>query len=133
MTEEVLRKGNRPEAVVHLERDSENRADITSKDRHVIIGVLPYVKITKQNRGCKFSKKVQIQAQRGWQAAQQEAEEKWWKRFCCLVVKFRSSGCRAAEIQVDFRKGTKFLGPKRSVHFSKGTLRDVKIRKRKDP
>ena len=44
-TGKVRVEGNLPEAVVHLERDSENRADITLKAtvriRHVIHGILP--------------------------------------------------------------------------------------------
>ena len=53
MTEEVLRKGNLLEAVVLLEREIKDRAEITFMEtvriRHVIIGILPYVKITKLN------------------------------------------------------------------------------------
>ena len=53
MIEKVLRSGKLSEAVVFLERDIKDRAETTSMEnvrlRHVIIGILPYVKITKHN------------------------------------------------------------------------------------
>ena len=67
-TGEVLRKGNVPVAVVLLESDVRDRVDITSKEtlriRHVIIGILPYVKATDLNRDAS-SAQSDIQAQRG--------------------------------------------------------------------
>ena len=53
MTEKVLRKGNLLEAAVLLERDIKDRPENTSTEavriRHMIIGILPYVKRTKLN------------------------------------------------------------------------------------
>ena len=56
--------------------------------------------------GMHIRRKVRIQAQRGWQSTQQEAEEKWWKRVCCRIEEFEAIGLRipgygAADIQVD--------------------------------
>ena len=54
MTEKDLRKEMLPEAVVLQDRNIKKRADFTLKEtariRRVIIGILPYVKITKLNR-----------------------------------------------------------------------------------
>ena len=53
-------RGNLPEAVVPLEREPEDRAEITEMEsvrlRHVVIGILPYVNITKHNRDANSAK-----------------------------------------------------------------------------
>ena len=58
MTEEDVREETHPEAAVHHEGNVRNRAEITSKEtvriRCVIVGILPYVKITRSNRDAKF-------------------------------------------------------------------------------
>ena len=62
MTENVLRKGNLPEAAVLLETDIKDRAEITSRKtvrtRHVVTGTLLYVKITDPNWDANSGKSV---------------------------------------------------------------------------
>ena len=47
-----MEKGNLPEDAVLLDRDSENRVDMSFKEtvqiRHVIVGIRPHVKIVNQ-------------------------------------------------------------------------------------
>ena len=61
MTGKALRHGNLPETTVFVETDTTKRADSTSKEtvhiRHVLLGILPYVKVTKRKSGCKFGEK----------------------------------------------------------------------------
>ena len=121
---EDFRKEQPSETAVFQEGQIKN-----GRIRLVIIGILPYVNITKQNRDG-IRRKVLIQV------AQRKAEKKWRKRICCLTEEFEKSGCVFQKIEPPksmsiSRKSTQFLGPKRSVHFSKGTVHDVKIRERK--
>ena len=64
VNEEVFRKGKPSEAVVLEDGKIRKRADISSKEtvriRHVIIGILPYVKKDKSESGCIFGEKVRI-------------------------------------------------------------------------
>ena len=68
MTEEYLRKGTFPDEVVHPETNVKNRARITSKDivriRGVIIGTLPYVKISSLNGDAHSAKEAYSSTQR---------------------------------------------------------------------
>ena len=54
--------GSLPDAVILLESDSENLADITLREtgrlRHVIVGILTHVKLTNLNRDANLAKGV---------------------------------------------------------------------------
>ena len=113
MTVEVLRQGNLSEAVVPLKRDSESRARITSKKIvricHVIVGILPYVKITYRNRHANSVKKCMFKHKEV--DSQPNKKPKKSKQLGCV------SGLRAAEIQVDFTEEFKILQtePQRAI------------------
>ena len=68
----------------------------------------------------------------------QEADENFWKRFCCLIEEFqairlRIPGYRAAEIQVDFSEGQKNLGTKALRGFLKRYITPCQNREKKGP
>ena len=97
-TQSDLRKEVLPEAAAHLERDFENRADITSKEtvllRHVIIGILPYVKNFKIDSGCKFGEKCELRHTEVDSQPRKEAEEKWLQKIYSLFEEFEANGLR---------------------------------------
>ena len=68
MTEENFRKESLSETVVFQEGNIKERADITSQEtvriRRVIIGILPYVKITYPNRDANSAKSAPTNSRR---------------------------------------------------------------------
>ena len=91
-------------------RCKKTRGDITLEEnvriRRVSIGILPYVKILN------------------WIGLQ----IRYLKIMVCVFQDVQPPKSNSI-----LRKATQFLGPKRSVHFSKGTSRHMTIRERKGP
>ena len=130
MTEEVLRKGNLPEAVVFLERDIKDRAEITSVKTvricHVIIDILPYVKITKVVRDANLAqsaysctKRLTVSPTRSRRKVVVMDLVPYWRirsNFGGVFQDFEPPKSKSIS-----RKVTQFLGPKGSVHVWKCT------------
>ena len=100
----------------------------------MIIGILPYVKITNLIRDANSAKSMYSGTLR---LTVSRAREKWWKRICCLLDEFqaiglRIPGCGAAKNQVDFTEEHKIFGTEAQRAFLKGTLRHVKISDRQE-
>ena len=124
-----------PDAVVLQEGDSKNRAAITFKEtaqiRHVIIGILPSVKITNLNRDANLAKSEDSCTLRltvSPAKSQRKVVEKGsvellknQKQMGCVIQDFRPPQSKSI-----LRKSTKSSGPKRSVLSQKGTLHHVK-------
>ena len=129
------------EAVVLQEGNIKERAEIASKEtvriRRVIIGILPSVKITNQKRDANSAKSANPGTERVTaspaRSPRRVVEKDLLPHEKFQAIRLRTSEYPAAEIQIDFTENPKFLGSRRNVHFSKGTLRHVKIRERKGP
>ena len=105
-------KGKSPRGPVLLEKDPEDYIDGNCTNPSCDNRRPPVCQKLQNWIGMQIRRKVHIQAQRGWQSAQQEAGERWWKKMCCLseeleAIKLRNLRKRAAEIQVDFTEGPK--------------------------
>ena len=77
-------------------------------------------------------------AQRGRQSAKQATEKIGGKGSVALLKNSRQFGCVLQDVGPPksnsiSRKGTKFLGPQRSVQLSRGASRRMKTRERKGP
>ena len=118
MIEKVLRTGNLREAAVLLERDIKARAEITSLEteriRHVILGILEYVKITNHNRdassmrgACSGTKRLIVSLTRSRKRIV-ESSVAFFEEF--EAIRPCNSGCRTAEVQVDFTEVHNILG-----------------------
>ena len=80
---EDLRKETLPEQTVYPERKVKERARITFNEieqiRRVIIGIHPYVKITKLDRDANSATSVYSDILRLRGSSVRKVEEKWWK------------------------------------------------------
>ena len=94
----------------------------------MIPGILPCVRNTKQNHSVKNA----LLCTEGFDSQPYNRPKKsGGKRFCCLVEELQD--VEPPKSTSILRKSTKSFGTKRCVHFSKGALRHMKIRERKDP
>ena len=130
MTEEALRKGSLPEAPVLLEGKLKKRADITFKEtvriRRVIVGILPSVQITSLNRDAKSTKSAYSSTLR-LTVSPAKSRSKVVEKDLLPPNQVAYSRKKSRRNPSRFYgRATKSLGPKRSVHVSKGTLRHVK-------
>ena len=95
MTEKVHREGNLREAAVLLERDIEDRAGITVMELFTKPSCNYWHSPVCQNytseSGCEVGEKCMFRHTEV--ESQQEAEEKWWKRICCLIEESKELGC----------------------------------------
>ena len=140
MTEEVLRMGNLPKTVVHLERVSENRADIalkvTARIRHVIIGKLPHVKITNLIRHANSAKSTFSTTMRFTISPARSRRRVVEKDLLTYLKNSKQLSCvfqrrEQPKSKSISRKVPICLGPKRSVPISKDTQRHVKCGKKR--
>ena len=129
MTEED-RKDKPSEGVVTQQGEVRKRADITESVQ--ILGIPPVCQHHKTESGCKFgdqcvfsqpNKKPKKCGGKGSVALLKNS-----KQLACVFQDVESPKSKSIS-----RKGTKFLGSKRSVHISKDTLHPVKLRERKGP
>ena len=136
-----VRKGSLSEAVVLLERHPEDRAEICSRETvrigHLIIGIFPYVKITKLNRDANSAKSASSCTEVDSQP-NKKPKKSGGLGSVALSKNSKQVGCVFQDIDRSkyksiLRKSTQFWGPKRSLQFSKGTLHPVKIWERKGP
>ena len=143
MTGRVLRKENLPEAVVPLERDVKDRADITLMEtvriRHAIIVILPYVRNSKSDRGCKSGEKCVFMHKEFYSQPHKKQEAMVEKVPLLLLKNSKQSGCvfqdvEPPEIQVNSTAGHDILGTsaQRAPH-RRYTIRPIKNRERKGP
>ena len=102
------------------ERDPSDRAKTTSVEiariRRVISGILPDVKITNLSRDANSAISICWDILR-LTGSPVKGRRKVAERLCCFIEESNSI----------LRKGTQFLGLKRSVQFSKGASRHMKV------
>ena len=96
----------------------------TVRIRHVIAGILPYVKITKVNRGCKFCEQCKIRRTEVDNQPSTKPKKSGGKGSVPFMMNSKQLGCvfqdmEAAEIQVDFTEEHKILGTKAQRAFLK--------------
>ena len=104
----------------------------------MISGTLQYVRITKTQSGSRFSEKCALMHREVVSQRNNRPTMNDGKGSVALLKNSKQSGCVSWCIERPksnpiLLRGTKSLGPKRSVQFSKGAPRHVKIRERKGP
>ena len=117
----------------------EDRAKTTSVEilriTHVIFGILPNVNITKHNRDANSMTSVYSGTKR-LTVSPTRSRRKVVVKVLLLCWRISEQlGCVFQDVERPIsksisRKGPTFLGPKRSLHLSKGTLRSVKFGKK---
>ena len=100
----------------------------------MIIGILPKVNITNLNRDANSAKRAYSGTLRLTVSRAKKQKKSGGKGSVATLKNSKQLGCvvqekEPAKSQSILQKSTKFLGSKRSVHFSKGTLHHVKIGK----
>ena len=132
-----LRKKRLSEVGVRLGRDLEDRAKTTLvgnvRTPRVTTGILPCVRSTKENRDADSVKCALSCSERLTISLTTDQKKSRGKGSVALLKNSRQVCCVSTDIEATksnsiLRKGTKSLLPKRSVQFSRGTLRHVKIR-----
>ena len=127
MTGNVLRKGILPEAVVPLEGDIKDRADQWNcTNPSCDYWHRPVCQNYKTQSGCKFGENVYASTE-----SFASQPNKWHapkKGSVALLKNSKQLGCVFQDVgrpksKPILRKVTQFLGPKSSVHHSKGTVR----------
>ena len=97
LTEEDLRKGTLQGKVVHPERKVKNSARITSKEivriRRVVIGILPYVKITNLNRDAHFGDKCMFRHAEADSQPSKKSKKSGVKGSVACLKKSKHVGC----------------------------------------
>ena len=120
---------------------AESKAKKSSKEsvriRRVIIGILPYVKITSLCRDAHSADQCLCRhTEADGQPISRKVEEKWWESISCLAEGVYTIGlcvprllCRERSLLRDSWK----IGSNHTVKFSNGTWHHIKIRERKGP
>ena len=104
----------------------------------MIVGILPYVEITKLDPGCKFGDKCMCSHKEVDGQPNKKAEKSGGKGSVAFDEEFEPTGLRipgngAAETQVDVTKGHTILGTEAQRALLKRYSRHVKIRERMGP
>ena len=107
-----------------------DRAKATSVEiariRHVIFGIFPTVNITKTQSNCNFGEKWVFMHTEVDSQPDKKPKKTGGKKSVAPLKNSTQLGCVFQDVQLPksnaiLRKGTKSLGPLRSVQFSKGT------------
>ena len=109
-----------------FQKRNQNTLMATVRIWRVIIGILPYVKITTSESGCEFDEKVHIQAQEVDSQPNKTPKKNGGEGSVALLKNSKQMGCVSQDAEPlksrsILRKSTKFLGSKRSVrlpHFT---------------
>ena len=117
----ISSKGKSPRVRSPFGKIFKDRGEITLKEtvriRHVIVGIFPFVRTTKQNRDANSAKSAPLCTERLAVSLIRSAGEIWWKRFCCHIEFEAIRLCVFQDVEPPksksiLQKGTTFLGPK---------------------